>query len=159
MNYDQHIKQAEELILDLKNMLQKNAFQPIPGAPAGGAPPMDPAMAAQMQGGGAPPMDPAMMAQMQGGGAPMDPAMAAQMQGGGAPPADPAQLEGIVSELMSSIEQIAGAMEQFQQQIAQLESGMQGMAQEHAQLNAKLDALEKALNAPAPAEGLPGTMM
>lgn len=150
-SYEAHIKKAEEIIMNLKQ-----AFQPIPGAPAaGGAPPMDPAMMAQMQGGGAPPMDPAMMAQMQGGGAPpMDPAMAAPPAGG-----DPAQLEGVVSELMSSMEQIAGALEQFQQQIAQLESGMQSMGQEHAQLLARLDMMEKALNAPSPAEGIPGNMM
>ncbi len=153
-SYDAHIKKAEEIIMNLKQ-----AFQPIPGAPAG-APPMDPAMMAQMQ-GAAPPMDPAMMAQMQGAAPPMDPAMMAQMQGGAAPSPGPdaGQLEGIVSELMSSMEQIAGALEQFQQQIGQLEAGMQGMAQENAQLLNRLDMLEKALNAPAPAEGIPGNMM
>ena len=134
-SYEAHIKKAEEIIMNLKQ-----AFQPIPGAPAaGGAPPMDPAMMAQMQGGDAPPMDPAMAAPPAGG--------------------DPAQLEGVVSELMSSMEQIAGALEQFQQQIAQLESGMQSMGQEHAQLLARLDMMEKALNAPSPAEGIPGNMM
>ena len=136
-HYEDQIKKAEELISNLKQ-----AFQPMGGPPPGaGAPPMDPAM---MQQGGAPPMDPAMMQQ------------------GGAPPAgggDPAQMEAMISEVMSAVEQIAMAMEQDKQVIGQLQQQIQAMQQEHAQIAAKMDVLEKSLNQPSPMEGVPANMI
>lgn len=135
-NYDQQIKKANELINTLKQ-----AFQPMPGAAPAGAPPMDPAM---MQQGGAPPMDPAMM-QQQGGGAP--------------PPGDPAQMEAMVSEIMSAVEQLASAVEQDKQIIGQLQQQLQEMGQAHAEIMAKMDAIEKSVGAPSPMEGVPANMM
>lgn len=87
----------EVLVKRAQEIIQKNAFQPMPGgqppadpAAQGGAP-MDPAMAG---GAGAPPMDPSMM----GGGAgmpPMDPSMMGMPPGmamGSPPPATVGQL-------------------------------------------------------------------
>ena len=111
----------------------KQAFQPMPGGP----PPGDPAM-------------------MQGGGAPMDPAM---MQQGGPPPGDPAQLEAMLSEVMSAVEQVVATVEQDKQVMGQLQQQIQAMQQAHAEIAAKMGVLEKSLNAPSPMEGVPANMM
>lgn len=142
-NYDEKIAR----ITDLANML-KSAFQPMPAMPVpGGAPPADPNAAAAA---GAP-MDPAMM----GGAPPADPAMA-----GSAPPQDPAQLEAMLSEVMSAIEQMAGAMEQQGQLVGQLQQQLQQVQQEHMQMGAQMQMLEKALkDSTSPLEGVPAEAM
>lgn len=150
-DYKEQIDKANSIL----HML-KSAYQPgTPMPPPGGAPPMDPsqmdpAMMAQMQaqGGGAPPMDPAMMA-AQGGGAPPPP-------GGGG---DPAQMEAMLSEVMSAIEQIAGTVQQQAQTIAQLQQQMQEIGSGQQQNTMRTDLLEKALNAPSPHEGIPQQQM
>lgn len=131
-NYDEKIAR----ITELASMLKK-AFQPMPAAPApGGAPPQDPNAAAA----GAPPMDPAMM--------------------GGAPPQDPAQLEAMLSEVMSAIEQMAGAVEQQGQLVGQLQQQLQQFQQEHMQMGAQMQMLEKALkDSISPLEGVPAEAM
>lgn len=142
-NYDEKIARVN----DLTTML-KSAFQPMPAMPAPvGAPPQDPNAAAAA---GAP-MDPAMM-----GGAPADPAMA-----GAAPaPQDPAQLEAMLSEVMSAIEQMAGAMEQQGQLVGQLQQQLQQVQQEHMQMGAQMQMLEKALkDSTSPLEGVPAEAM
>jgi TolA-binding protein len=143
-NYDEKIAR----ITDLASMLKK-AFQPMPAMPApGGAPPVDPNAAAA----GAPPMDPAMMAAA--GGAPMDP--------NAMPPAggDPAQMEAMLSEVRSAIEQIAGAMEQQGQLVGQLQQQLQQVQQENMQMGAQMQMLEKALkDSMSPMEGVPAEAM
>jgi small-conductance mechanosensitive channel len=132
-NYDEKIAR----INDLTTML-KSAFQPMPAMPApGGAPPQDPNAAAAA-------------------GAPMDPAMA-----GAAPaPQDPAQLEAMLSEVMSAIEQMAGAMEQQGQLVGQLQQQLQQVQQEHMQMGAQMQMLEKALkDSTSPLEGVPAEAM
>ena len=141
-NYDEKIAR----ITEMSSMLKK-AFQPMP-APAGVPPPMDPNAAAAQ---GAPPMDPAMMAAA--GGAPVDPNAAP-------PPADPAQMEAMLSEVMSAIEQIAGAMEQQGQLVGQLQQQLQQTQQEHMQMGAQVQMLEKALkDSMSPMEGVPAEAM
>lgn len=144
-HYDEKIAR----ITELATMLKK-AFQPMPAMPApGGAPPADPNAAAA----GAPPMDPAMMAAA-GGGAPMDPA--AMPPAGG----DPAQMEAMLSEVMSAIEQIAGAMEQQGQLVGQLQQQLQQVQQEHMQMGSQMQMLEKALkDSMSPMEGVPAEAM
>lgn len=131
-NYDEKIAR----ITELTTMLKK-AFQPMPAMPApGGAPPMDPAM---MQ--GAPPQDPNAAA-----GAPA--------------PQDPAQLEAMLSEVMSAVEQMAGAMEQQGQLVGQLQQQLQQVQQEHMQMGAQMQMLEKALkDSTSPLEGVPAEAM
>lgn len=144
-DYEQKISRITELATMLKA-----AFQPMPGAPPQGAPPMDPAM---MGGGGAPPMDPAMM----GGAPPMDPAAA-----GGAPPpgGDPAQLEAMLSEVMSAIEQMAGAMEQQGQMFAQIQQEVQQLKQENMQIMSQMQMMDKAFkDSTSPMEGVPAEAM
>jgi hypothetical protein len=142
-HYDEKIAR----ITELSSMLKK-AFQPMPAQPApGGAPPMDPNAAAAA---GAPQMDPAMMAAA--GGAPVDP--------NAAPPADPAQMEAMLSEVMSAIEQIAGAMEQQGQLVGQLQQQFQQVQQENMQMGAQVQMLEKALkDSMSPMEGVPAEAM
>jgi len=140
MAYEKEIEKVDSMIATLKQ-----AFQPMPGGP----PPGDPAM---MQGGGAP-MDPAMM--QQGGPPPGDPAM----QQGGPPPGDPAQLEAMLSEVMSAVEQVVATVEQDKQVMGQLQQQIQAMQQAHAEIAAKMGVLEKSLNAPSPMEGVPANMM
>jgi hypothetical protein len=132
-------------ITELTDMLKK-AFQPMPAQAApGGAPPTDPNATA------APPVDPAMMAAA--GGAPMDP--------NAMPPAgDPAQMEAMLSEVMSAIEQIAGAMEQQGQLVGQLQQQLQQVQQEHMQMGSQMQMLEKALkDSMSPMEGVPAEAM
>ena len=141
--YDEKIARVTELA----NML-KSAFQPMPAmTPPGGAPPADPNAAPA----GAP-MDPAMM----GGAPPADPAMT-----GAAPaPQDPAQLEAMLSEVMSAIEQMAGAMEQQGQLVGQLQQQLQQVQQEHMQMGSQMQMLEKALkDSTSPLEGVPAEAM
>jgi hypothetical protein len=141
LDYDEKITRITEL-----TALLKTAFQPMP-AP-GGAPPMDPNAAAA----GAPPMDPAMMAAA--GGAPVDP-NAMPPPGG-----DPAQMEAMLSEVMSAIEQIAGAMEQQGQLVGQLQQQLQQVQQEHMQMGSQMQTLEKALkDSMSPMEGVPAEAM
>jgi hypothetical protein len=143
-NYDEKIAR----ITELSSMLKK-AFQPMPAMPApGGAPPADPNAAAA----GAPPMDPAMMA-APGGAPPADP--------NAMPPAgDPAQMEAMLSEVMSAIEQIAGAMEQQGQLVGQLQQQLQQVQQESMQMGAQMQMLEKALkDSMSPMEGVPAEAM
>jgi len=137
-NYDDKINRINELA----NMLKK-AFQPMPAQAApGGAPPMDPNAA----------MDPAMMAAA--GGAPMDPNAAPS------PPGDPAQMEAMLSEVMSAIEQMAGAMEQQGQLVGQLQQQLQQVQQEHMQMGSQMQMLEKALkDSMSPMEGVPAEAM
>lgn len=139
-DYADKIAKIESLTLMLKE-----AFQPMP-VPQGAAPPPQ----------AAPPgADP--NAQMQGVPPPgVDPA--AQMQGG-APPPDQGQIEGILSELMGNMEQIASAMEQQKQVVASVQQQMQQFMQVNAETGARLGMLEKALKAPSPHEGVPAQMM
>ena len=136
-DYKEQIDKANSIL----HML-KSAYQPgTPMPPPGGAPPMDPSQ-----------IDPAMMAQMQaqGGGAPPPP------PGGGG---DPAQMEAMLSEVMSAIEQIAGTVQQQAQTIAQLQQQMQEIGSGQQQNTMRTDLLEKALNAPSPHEGIPQQQM
>ncbi len=116
----------------------KQAFQPMP--------PMPP------QGGG---MDPAAMAAQQG----MDPAAMAAQQGGGAPAApsgDPAQMEAMMSEIMSAVEQVAAAIDQQGKVVEQLKQQAQQSQAENMQITSRLDMLEKAIkDSTSPLEGLP----
>ena len=125
--------------------IRKEAFQPAPSMPQGGAPPMDPAM---MQQQGAPPMDPAMMQQQ--GAPPMDPAM---MQQQGAPPMDPAmqtpplppeQLE----EMMTLLEQMGQGLQQAMERVAVLEGAVQQLG---PQVEEVMSTLQSAMQQP-PAE-------
>lgn len=142
-NYGEKIARINEMTTMLKK-----AFQPTPAMPAPGGAPVDPNAAAAQ---GAPPMDPAMMAAA-GGGAPADP--------NAAPPADPAQMEAMLSEVMSAIEQIAGAMEQQGQLVGQLQQQLQQTQQEHMQMGAQVQMLEKALkDSMSPMEGVPAEAM
>jgi uncharacterized protein YukE len=137
-DYNDKIKSINELTMTLKQ-----AFQPMPPGAGGAPPPMDPAMMQQ----GAPPMDPAMM-QQQG----MDPAA---MQQGAPPPTDPAQIEAMLSEVMSAVEQMAGALEQQGQASAQLQQQLQQIMSEHAQVAGRLDMMEKAIkDSTSPLEGV-----
>lgn len=114
--------QAARQQMEQFDSIRKEAFQPAPAMPQGGAPPMDPSMQQQ----GPPPMDPAMqqqaMMQQQG----MDPAMMQQ----GPPPMDPAaqapplppeQLE----EMMMLLEQMGQGLQQAMERVAKLEGAVQ----------------------------------
>lgn len=123
--------------------IRKEAFQPAPAMPQGGAPPMDPAMMQQ----GAPPMDPAMMQQ---GAPPMDPAM---MQQQGAPPMDPSmqtpplppeQLE----EMMTLLEQMGQGLQQAMERVAALEGAVQQLG---PQVEEVMSTLQSSMQQP-PAE-------
>lgn len=144
-DFAQKIKSLENI-----STMLKQAFQPVPAAaPAGGMPPQggDPAM----MGGGGAPMDPAAM-----GGAPMDPAAA-----GGAPPPGGdggqamAQIESILSEVMSAVEQLAAKVEQVGQMAAQSDAKYQELVSAHTQMMSKLEMMDKAINASSPYEGAP----
>ncbi len=115
----------ETLRKEAKAVLEKEAFQPAPAMPQGGAPPADPSM---QQGA---PVDPAMQqAMMQQGGMPADPAMMQQ----GAPPMDPAAGSPSVSpeqweEVMSLLEKMAGGLTQLAERINQIEAQVQQQGQ------------------------------
>lgn len=127
-DYNDKIKRINELTMTLKQ-----AFQPMPPGAGGAPPPMDPAMMQQ----GAPPMDPA------------------AMQQGAPPPTDPAQIEAMLSEVMSAVEQMAGALEQQGQASAQLQQQLQQIMSEHAQVAGRLDMMEKAIkDSTSPLEGV-----
>ena len=112
--------------------IRKEAFQPAPSMPQGGAPPMDPAM---MQQQGAPPMDPAMMQQQ--GAPPMDPAMQT-------PPLPPEQLE----EMMTLLEQMGQGLQQAMERVAVLEGAVQQLG---PQVEEVMSTLQSAMQQP-PAE-------
>lgn len=131
----------------------KKAFLPMPGdmpqqmAP-GGAPPMDPAMAAQgapppgamppgaMPPGGAPPMDPAMAAQ---GAAPVDPAAA---QGALPPGAQPDSMQ-IIEQVVQGLEELFGLVQQLGQAVDQLAANVNQQEQ-------KIGVIVNELSQPAP---------
>ncbi len=150
INFEEQIKKADEIMKMLKEAYQ-------PGMPP--PPPMDPAMAAQqgMPPGGAPPMDPAMAAQQ--GMPPPPPGGDPAAQGMPPPGGDPAQMEAMLSEVMSAVEQIAGTLQQQAQQLQQLQAQVQEMGASHQQNSMRTDFLEKALKAPAPMEGVPEQQM
>lgn len=135
-DYAAKIAQVESL----SNML-KEAFQPMP-APQGAAPPPQAAPPGPPPGAMPPGADPN-----------------AQAQGGAPPPPDQGQLEGILSELMGNMEQIASAMEQQKQVVASVQQQMQQFMQANAEFAARLGMLEKSLKAPSPHEGVPAHMM
>ena len=137
-DYAAKIAQVESL----SNML-KEAFQPMP-APQGAAPPPQAAPAGPPPGG----MPPG-----------VDPATGQPIQDGAPPPPDQGQLEGILSELMGNMEQIASAMEQQKQVVASVQQQMQQFMQANAEFAARLGMLEKSLKAPSPHEGVPAHMM
>lgn len=145
IDFEEQIKKADEIMKMLKE-----AYQPGMAPPPPGAPPMDPAMAAQQ--GMPPPMDPAQAGMMPPGG---DPAAQGQPPPGG----DPAQMEAMLSEVMSAVEQIAGTLQQQASQLQQLQAQVQEMGASHQQNSMRTDFLEKALKAPAPMEGVPQQQM
>ena len=159
--------------------IRKSAFMAAPPMPqAGGAPPMDPAMAQQgmmpfgmdpammggmppqdpaMMGGGAPvdpatgmPMDPAMM-----GGMPMDPAMMGGMpmdpaMMGGMPPQDPAAggEGGITPEML---DELLGVIEDLAAGQEELGAGMQQIQQAVEATIEEVEDLKASLTGAAPA--------
>lgn len=134
----QDLLAVKSALTDLRAMLQKQAFMPMPPDMPQQPQQMDPAMQQQMmaQQGGMPqgqPMDPAMQQQMmaQGGQMPQDPAA----QGGQPPQDDQGQ---IFEQIIGALQETQQVLQEQDQRIAQMEQGMQQMGQMVQQLMTSL---------------------
>lgn len=140
-----HLLAALQSLREAQAELTKQAYQPMldpaaQGMPPGGAPPMDPAMAAQggMPPGGAPPMDPAMAAQVAPPAAPAAPAPA--------PGADPQAM----MEIVSALESIGQALSSLTNRMAEIEKEQKSMMKDFLRAQGEQKVLVQFLKQQAP---------